>query len=142
METEKAKYLYSRFYDSIDDTARSKVKNEIETLPDSAFEPLSNVQLKSKTVTLVLSILLGGVCAARFYLGDVKFGVLKIIATVALTVLSVVIDLFLPIRIFSIIISIVIFIWWALEIYLCSKRVKTVNTERVEEVIRAYKGKQ
>lgn len=141
MEKEKAKYLLNKVQDSIDSTRISKVKTDLEALPDSAFEPLSDLKLKSKTVTILLSIFLGGICAARFYLGDIKFGIFKILATIGLSVLSIVLSLVAGIGIFGIIISILIFVWWVLEIILCYSRVKTVNSIKLEDMINAYKGK-
>ena len=67
------------------------VQEKLSKLPDSKINALFALPLKSPTLILVLSILLGGIGVDRFVLGDIVKGIAKpayfILASIAVSML-------------------------------------------------------
>ncbi|MDF7666848.1 TM2 domain-containing protein [Orbaceae bacterium ESL0727] len=75
------------------------LKNKLEHLPEGRQTDIQTISLKSPIITLILSLLLGGLAADRFYLGDICLGIIKLITFFFLIgVIWVVIDWFLTYR--------------------------------------------
>ena len=85
------------------------IKDKLSSLPEQRQSTIQSIPLKNPMIVLLLSLLFGGLAIDRFYLGDVGKGILKIIS------------LFL----------IVGFIWVFLDIYLCYKKAKEMNFNKI-----------
>lgn len=96
------------------------LRSKLEAADDDCMDGLMQIKLKSKTVTLLLAIFLGGIGAARFYIGDKGIGIARIIATVAVGFASLV-------PILGIIAYVASFIWILADIYGSRKRVMQLN---------------
>lgn len=142
MQEERVVYLMEKFKDNLEvleAAERCAFKNRLSAASDEAFAPLNTVTLKNKIAALLLSIFLGGVCAGRFYVGDYKFAIIKIVASILISVVS---GLLLLVPILGLIIfitaSVGLTAWNLVEIYFCYKRAREVNVEKLNDIIAAY----
>ena len=121
---------------------KSRLNYDVQTYPwdlltandNKAFQNLDELKLKSKAVVAWLSILLGVVCAGRFYLGDRKAGIIKIAVTFAIYILSGVV-FYIPVPFLGAILcllgNLAIFIWYLMEIPKCTKLCTQINSNRI-----------
>jgi hypothetical protein len=70
------------------------IRERLVTLDDSKWAMLSTVQLKDPTITLIVSILIGGLGIDRFMIGDTGLGVGKLLTCGGLGIWTI-IDWFL-----------------------------------------------
>ena len=56
-----------------------QIKDVLQSMPDNQLMTLNGVNFKDPTVSVVLSVLVGGLGVDRFYIGDTGLGVLKLI---------------------------------------------------------------
>ncbi|MGN0234384.1 MAG: TM2 domain-containing protein [Bacteroidaceae bacterium] len=66
------------------------LRNHLTSLDDSKAFILTTLQLKDPTTALVISLLVGGFGADRFYLGQTGYGILKLITCGGLGVWTIV----------------------------------------------------
>ena len=81
MEANKVKFLCEKYAKEVIPDSRKSFADRLAEAPDAAFEPLVNVKLKSQTAALLLSIFLGGWSAGKFYVGEIKAAVIKLVVT-------------------------------------------------------------
>ncbi len=55
------------------------LRNQLLLAPDTAYSSLAMVETKDPTLTVILSIFLGGIGVDRFYIGDVGLGICKLL---------------------------------------------------------------
>lgn len=55
------------------------IRERLQALPDECFVQLSTMQFKSPVVMLVVSLFVGGLGVDRMMLGEVGFGILKLL---------------------------------------------------------------
>lgn len=79
MEKEKVNAILMQYKDTIPSEKLSYLKSALEKASDSAYDSLSMCKAYNITTTLLLSLLLGGVGADRFYLGDTGLGICKLL---------------------------------------------------------------
>lgn len=111
-----------------DGSGESSLRSAMKNASNGCMDGLMSLKLKSTTVTILLAVFLGGVGAARFYLKYQKIALFRILMTVV-TALS------RSVKILGTIISIVSFIWIAVDIFLVAKRVKQVNLNIIFEYL-------
>ena len=126
MTDEKRRFLREKFRGNIDDVDLNRIDSALVAIDDSMFEVLNSLKLKSKTVTILFSILLS--IFTRFYLGDIGFAIFRLVAVIGLSLLCM-----LPVM--NIISPIIIFVWVIVEIVLCIKRVKYINCKSILRVL-------
>lgn len=63
---------------------------QLINLPDEQYMAVSSASYKDPTVSLILSICLGGLGVDRFYIGDTGMGVLKLLTGGCLGVLTII----------------------------------------------------
>lgn len=88
-----------------------EVKERLKMMSDSELLALSSTNFKDPTVSLALSIILGGLGVDRFYVGDIGLGVLKLITGGGLG------------------------IWWLVDMFVISNITKENNKEELHETI-------
>lgn len=93
------------------------IVDKLSTLDESGQISLAYLQLKNPIVTIILSILLGGFAIDRFYIGDIGLGIVKLICSV-LCFMTVILAFIPP-------------IWVLIDIYLCYKKTKEKNFEKL-----------
>lgn len=85
------------------------VKDKLINMPEDRQSSVQALSLKNPVVVLILSLLFGTLAIDRFYLGDIGLGILKILS------------LFIFVG----------FIWALADIYLCYKKSKEVNFNKL-----------
>lgn len=105
-----------------------KLKPKLEAAKEDCMDELMSIRLKSKIVAILLSVFLGGFGAGRFYIGDSKIGVLRLLASVATGLAS-----FVPVL--GVIVAIASLVWGIAEIFLVAGRVKYVNFDTVSRFL-------
>lgn len=66
------------------------ITQQLVNLPDEQYMAISSASYKDPTVSLILSICLGGLGVDRFYIGDTGMGVLKLLTGGCLGVLTII----------------------------------------------------
>ena len=142
MQEEKVRYLMEKFKKNLSQkntTTLKTINTKLTAANDEAFEPLNAVTFKSKVAALLLSLFLGGVCAGRFYVGDYKYAIIKIVIVIAL---SLVVFFAGAVPVLGIILRIAYFIaifaWYIYDIVKCYGRAMEINEKRILEVINAF----
>lgn len=88
-----------------------QIKNSLQSMPDNQLLALNGVNFKDPTVSVVLSVLVGGLGVDRFYIGDTGLGVLKLITGGGLG------------------------IWWLVDLFIISDKTKENNKEDLDEAL-------
>lgn len=88
-----------------------RIKEVIKEMNDQELLALSGTDFKDPTVSLVLSILVGGLGVDRFYIGDIGAGVGKLLTGGGLG------------------------IWWIIDLFTIQKKTKTNNAEDLNETM-------
>lgn len=128
--TEEAKRaVLLRFKGKLSEAGVAEFTKRINNLTVGQYQRLMEMKLKSKTATILFSIFLGGIGVDRFYVGDVKLGVCKIVGTVVATICN------LLIPIFGLIINIANWIWKFADIFISYKKIYDVNYANAMNVI-------
>lgn len=87
------------------------IKEQLDKLSDKQLFMLNSMDFKDPTVSLVLSVLVGGLGIDRFYIGDTGLGVLKLITGGGLGV------------------------WWIVDLFIISGKTKKNNNEEFQNVM-------
>ena len=88
-----------------------QIKNALQSMPDNQLLALNGVNFKDPTVSLVLSVLVGGLGVDRFYIGDTGLGILKLITGGGLGV------------------------WWFVDLFVISNKTKKNNKKDLNETL-------
>lgn len=133
MEENRVRFLTDKVRGKVSNAALIEFKANLMHLGDDAFAPLMEIKLKSKAATILLSIFLGGLSMGRFYLGDTKYAVGKLLTAIAAAFCS-------EIPFLGPILSLGIAIWSIVDIFLCVRRVKEVNNDILYRTIKTYRS--
>lgn len=93
-----------------------RLKKEFERMNDAELLALANTDFKDPTLSLVLSILVGGLGVDRFYIGDIGAGVGKLLTGGGLGV------------------------WWLVDLFIIQKKTKKNNSEDLNETMMLNKA--
>ena len=110
--------------------------NRLTAAPDAAFDSLVNIKLKSKTTALLLSIFLGGWAAGKFYVGEIKAAVIKLVATFLLGLAGGLLSLLWGPLYFVGIVPVVI--WWVVDIAQVKSLVVAANSEKLFSILHSF----
>lgn len=86
----------------------ANLRSSLHAASDDKLRDLEMVELKNPTTGLILSILLGEIGVDRFYAGDIGLGIGKLLTGGACG------------------------IWWLIDLFLISKRIRAINFEKVK----------
>ena len=87
------------------------IKEQLDKLSDKQLFMLNSMDFKDPTVSVVLSVLVGGLGIDRFYIGDTGLGVLKLITGGGLGV------------------------WWIVDMFVITGKTKKNNIKDFHEVL-------
>lgn len=88
-----------------------RLKKEFDGMSDAELLALTNTEFKDPTLSLVLSVLVGGLGVDRFYIGDIGAGVGKLLTGGGLGV------------------------WWLVDLFIIQKKTKKNNSEDLDETM-------
>ena len=88
-----------------------RIRENISKMSDQELLMLNATDFKDPTISIVLSVLVGGLGVDRFYIGDVGLGVAKLLTAGGLG------------------------IWWIVDMFLIQKKTKDNNAEDYSETV-------
>ncbi len=136
MEENKVKFLCEKYMKEVLPVSQKDFVNRLTAAPDAAFESLINVKLKSQTAALLLSIFLGGWAAGKFYVGEIKAAIIKLVSTFFLGLAGGLLSLlWAPLYFVG---AIPIVVWWIVDIVHAKSLAVAVNTQKLFSVLYLY----
>lgn len=120
--------VLTRFQKALSPSGMTTFTKYIETLTADQYQRLMQMPIKKKVTTILLAIFLGGIGIDRFYVGDVKLGVLKIVG-------SIVASLLILVPILGTIASIANGIWKFVDIFISHKKIYDKNYENAMGIL-------
>lgn len=114
MDNNKIATIMAQVREYIPQEKKMELQQRLSVMPDEAGMVISEVNFKSSTTTLILSIFLGDLGIDRFYVGDIGLGVLKL----------------LTVGLFG--------VWGFIDIFLCYKKAKKKNYETILECLNSF----
>lgn len=88
-----------------------RIRENLSKMSDQELLMLNATDFKDPTISIVLSVLVGGLGVDRFYIGDVGLGVAKLLTAGGLG------------------------IWWIVDMFLIQKKTKDNNAEDYSETV-------
>ena len=107
----KAKAV-AQFTKDIPDGSSLALQQALKNVPDEAYPSIVAIQTKSPVTVILLSIFLGGLGVDRFYIGDIGLGVAKLLLG-----------------------WLTFGIWPLIDIFLCYKKAKEYNYQKLTQAI-------
>ncbi len=78
MTSESVNMLAAKFDKQVPAVCSFRLRNKLASAPEEKVEEVSNMTLKSRNISLILSVILGWFGIHRFYLGDKKQGIVML----------------------------------------------------------------
>lgn len=113
MRNEYVNHIYNMFQPYIPEDERSLFKSALEYAPDDRFEKLLLVKVYDPTAVVLISVFGGGFGADRFYIGDILFGVGKLLLS-----------------------GVTFGIWPLIDIFFSYRKAKVKNLEKLFAIIK------
>ncbi|MBO5470993.1 MAG: TM2 domain-containing protein [Bacteroidales bacterium] len=88
-----------------------RIRENLSKMSDQELLMLNATDFKDPTISIILSVLVGGLGVDRFYIGDVGLGVAKLLTAGGLG------------------------IWWIIDMFLIQKKTKDNNAEDYSETV-------
>lgn len=118
MQSERDQYLVLNFISENGRYFRSSdlymIGEMLKEMSRSEILALDNIEFRDPTVSLALSVLIGGLGADRFYVGDIGLGVAKLLTCGGFG------------------------IWWLIDMFIISGRAKDKNAKEINDSIVLY----
>lgn len=137
MEQNVVNSLMLQWTDKIPNYSVYQVQEELKSLDSTKAGGLYGLSLKSKVVGLVLGLFLGAVGADRFYKGDKKLGIYKLVLFLVYCVGLIIADIIgsgilVGIAILS---FVVLIVWVFVDLFLVWKEIPKDNLRIIQQVI-------
>ena len=123
---ELPKYKFDSFERSLNDAS------------DDTYEKIMAIPLRKKLITILLGIFLGVLGVNRFYINDIKFGVIKLV----LGAFAIFCALFSSRSLSDLIIIAFIGFFFIIDIFWCFNKGKEVNHAEIMTFMREEKAKE
>lgn len=136
MQQEEVGALCARFKDVLAPGAMQTFERRLSDANEEAYTSLSGIELKDVKTAKLLSIFLGGFAVERFYLGDIKGGLLKLIVVLLVNAGFGVLALFLSPWILFVSAAIV-WVWYVMDVVRVEMNTQSVNTAKVFDAVYA-----
>ena len=128
MTEEKVREVYDFYGRAVPFSKRLVFRDALRKAEDYVYEDLvRNTVVKSPTTTLVFSIFLGCFGADRFYIGDIIFGILKLLYGLFVAVYAPFMFVMAGPMWFDIMICVVLGAVWLYDVFRCRARVLVKN---------------
>ena len=131
MTEEKVKKVARHFEKKFPLEGYENFKRRLGLVPDSYYDEIMAIPTKKSVVAILLAIFLGGIGLDRFYVGDKKMGIIKIVASVVVAICSI----FITIPIVVTLLYFALAIFQIIDIFLSYKEGKRYNYDKVNERI-------
>ncbi|MGN0812485.1 MAG: NINE protein [Candidatus Coproplasma sp.] len=128
MTPNRVTVAFEKYARQIPQYKHSALRSYMQRMPDEYMDEFMFVPLKRKWLSILFSLLLGGIGVDRFYVGDVGLGVFKLIFSVVTVLCS-------SVPILGLILNIIRAIWSIADIFLCYKKVKELNYDTLSSFI-------
>ena len=79
MTDDKIAAIIAHFGSNLTDSDKLALRSQLMAASDAKYSLVMSTPVKSTTTTLILSMFLGGLGIDRFYLGDTRLGVCKLL---------------------------------------------------------------
>lgn len=112
MTNDKIAAITAQFTKDIPDGSSLALQQSLKNVSDEAYPNIVATQTKSPVTVILLSIFLGGLGVDRFYIGDVGLGIAKLLLGWATCG-----------------------IWPLIDIFLCYKKAKEYNYQKLTQAI-------
>lgn len=126
--------LCVKFRDVLAPCATETFERRLSDANEEAYSALSDIKLKSVKTATLLNILLGGIAVGRFYLGDIKGGLIKLIAVLLINAGCGVLALVLSPWILSVS-SALVWVWYVMDVVRTEMNTQSVNTAKLFNAI-------
>lgn len=127
MQSEEVGALCAKFKNDMAPDAMDTFAFRLADASEEAYSALSDVKLKNRRTAFLLSVILGGCAADRFYLGDIKGGLFKLILMLLIhaagSTLAVLISPWIVL-----VSTAVVSAWWALDVLQVKSKTVAANT--------------
>ncbi len=136
MQAEKVSILCAKYKGEMTPDDAETFVRRLSDAGEEAYYALDGVSLKDKKTAFLLSVFLGGWAVGRFYLGDIKGGLFKLILTILLDgvcgFLAAVLSPWILFVAFAIVSA-----WWALDVLQVKSKTVAVNTALLFDTVYA-----
>lgn len=140
MSPEKSNAIFEKYHKQLPDTAQSAFKNCLNLASDDCYDDIMALSIKHKGITLALSLILGNFGADRFYLGDIATGCGKLALWICGMALQFIPGTFMAIVTTAI--SICLLVWRIADIFVCYRKAKNLNEEKILSALRENVGRK
>jgi TM2 domain-containing membrane protein YozV len=138
MKEEKVKRVAKHFEKSFPMEGYENFKRTLALVPDGYYDNIMATPMKKTPVTVILAIFLGMFGIDRFYIGDKKMGIIKLVATVVITLCSI----FIPNPTIVAVLEVALGIFLIVDIFLSYKEGKRNNYDAVNKKIHNFIAKE
>lgn len=125
---EEKQFLLTRYRGKLSRSGIIEMEQQFGVLTAKKYQRLIEAPLKSKVATILFAIFLGGIGVDRFYVGDTKLGILKLVGSIISVVIS-----FIPVLGF--IVNIANWIWKFVDIFFSYKKIYDVNYKNAMKIL-------
>ena len=131
MKEEKVKKVAKHFEKSFPMEGYENFKRTLALVPDGYYDNIMATPMKKTPVTVILAIFLGMFGVDRFYIGDKKMGIIKLLVSVVVAVGCI----FIPNPTIVAVLEVALDIFLIVDIFLSYKEGKRNNYDAVNRKI-------
>lgn len=147
MTENQVKEVMEHLHPYLPELSALSLNSKLEKANPECLDDLMSIRMKSRTATILLSVFLGSIGVARFYLRDIFIAIWRIIVTI-LPLLSAYITVNYCPAIddcwfaLTIITSVAAFAWYIADIFWAAARAQYVNLNTVNRFLATEKYKR
>lgn len=124
--------VLAKYNGQIHDNAMVYLSQGLDGLSSAKLNELLQRPIKKKVVTILLAIFLGGIGVDRFYVGDTRMGIAKLLGTVV-----VLLSRLIPVPFLYLILNIANGIWKFVDIFFSYKKGQEKNGDEAMKIMKA-----
>lgn len=124
--------VLAKYNGQIHDNAMVYLSQGLDGLSSAKLNELLQKPIKKKVITILLAIFLGGIGVDRFYVGDTRMGIAKLLGTIV-----VLLSRLVPVPFLYLILNIANGIWKFVDIFFSYKKGQEKNGDEAMEIIKS-----